>query len=113
RVDVGDLGIFRRRLRDSARLLGLPVLSLRPRVGHARDEADLIGALDDAARRDSMLGVVCELRGSAACSLIHAALHRTGDAIRVEYRATVQMPCRAARRLDERAVAAQKSFLIR
>ena len=50
---------------------------------------------------------------AAARRLLDAALHRAGDPVGVEDRAAVHVARRAADGLDQRAVAAQKAFLIR
>src|SRR5207253_10858644 len=69
---------------DSAALLTFAFLALRTRIGDARDEADLIDALDDTRRRYSVLAIVRLLQLAAAIGLLDAALHRARHPVGVE-----------------------------
>ena len=57
--------------------------------------------LDDAARRDAMLGVEGDLAGAAALGLAHGLFHRFGDPVGVQDGLAVHVARRAADGLDE------------
>src|SRR5690242_2206421 len=68
----------------ACRLGDLALLALRASVRDAGDEPNLVDALADGRWRDLVHAVVLDLHLAPARRLLDAALHRTGDAIRVE-----------------------------
>src|SRR6266404_2132951 len=66
----------------------------------------------DALRRDAVGGVVFDLLLAAAIGLGDRALHRAGDLVGVEDDAAVDVARGAADGLDQRGLAAQKTFLV-
>ena len=53
-----------------------------------------------------------KLLGAAALGFADGALHRTGDAVGVEYGFAVDMACGTADGLDQRALGAQEALLV-
>ena len=68
--------------------------------------------LDDRLGRDPVLGVVGELQRPAAVGLVDGPLHRVGDLVGVEHDLGVDVPGRAADRLDQRGLAPEEALLV-
>ena len=83
-----------------------------PRIGHARDQSDVVDALEHAVRRDPVLLVVLALNSPTSIGFVDRALHRSGNPVGVQDRPAIQMARGTPDRLDERPVAAQESFLV-
>ena len=92
------------------------------RLGHADVDGDVVLLVDGAENilnaaldrrgRDAVLGVVGELLLATTRGLVHRALHRACDVVRVENDAAVDVARRAANGLHERGLAAQEAFLV-
>ena len=78
-----------------------------------REELGDVGdALDDRERLRPVLLVVRELHVAAAVRLLERALDRLGHLVGVHQHAAVDVPRRAADRLDERRPAAEEALLV-
>src|SRR5438067_12664665 len=73
----------------------------------------LLHGASDRLRRDTVFFVVIHLLGAPICRNRHQRLHAWRHDVGEEHHLSVNMTRRAARSLDERSLAAQKSFLIR
>src|SRR5690606_4315968 len=72
-----------------------------------------LDALHDRRRRYAMLLVVLPLRLAPAVRLLDGALHGARDPVGIHDGAAARIACGTADRLDERALVAQKPFLVR
>ena len=92
------------------RALGLGLFGAR--IGDVRRQPHLVHRLDDGPRRDPVLLVVPPLDLAPPIHLAQGTLHRSGHPVGVEDGPAVDVAGRAADRLHERAVGAEKPFLI-
>ena len=96
----------------ASHLRRLLLLALLVDVVHAIDH--VLDALLDTLRRDAHLlrcAAICFARRRSVSPI--ARLHRVGHAVGIEDRLAVDVPRRAADRLDQRALRAQEAFLVR
>src|SRR5947207_15259155 len=95
-----------------ATLLFLPLLALRPCISHTCDKPHFTYTLLDAHRCDPVLAVVSALQLATPIRLLDAALHGARHFVGVEDGASTEMSRGAPDRLNQRAIAAQESFLV-
>ena len=73
---------------------------------------DVGNGLLNAARDNTVFGVECELLLTTTLGFIQSPAHRPGHSVRIQNRGTVDIARRPANGLNQRAIGAQKAFLV-
>src|SRR6476646_2227564 len=83
----------------------------RAGISDARNESHLIHALRYGRRSNPVDAIVLHLQLTTTPRLFDATLHRSGDAVGIEDRASMNVPRGAANGLDQGSVTAEEPFL--
>ena len=97
---------------DNRVFCSLVEVGLNVCLAHIIGNALLDECLADLCRRNAMLCVVCHLLGSSSVGFVDGLLHTLGYLVGIENGSSIHVAGCTTNGLGERAMAAEKSFLV-